>query len=683
MRTFIDLESRSTIDLTKTGVYVYAEHPSTEITLVCWAVDDDPVSTWRPLEEPEIPFELYILLHDRAVTLVAHNAGFERTMLSGEPGRRIGCPPGLDDLARWDCTAARAARVGLPRTLEGAGMALQLPVQKDKEGHRLMLQMCKPRRTADGSLAWWEDADRMDRLATYCVRDVETEREIDRRIPPLSAFERTAWEMVERLNDRGLGVDTDALRTVPAMVRDAAAEANDALAFVTDGEVRRVTDHAALGRWLETRGVETDGVDKAAVSALLDDESIPADVREALLLRQEAGKSSAAKYTALERRISADGRVRGSLVYCGAASTGRLASRGIQAQNLPRPSLMKKPAKVEAAFADLRAGIPLAEFRARYGPPIVVASELLRPLFVASPGRVLARGDSKQIEARVTPWLAGAERVLDAYRDYDAGTGPDLYKVAAGGIYGVDPASIGDEDARRQAGKVSSLALQFGGGAGALQNMVKAVPGLTIPRAERPPDAGYGWAAPNGTDEWIKQRWRESNPEIVVAWRAFGDAAMACLTAEPGGTWRAGRHVTFRRNAHAMVMRLPSGTGLVYWRPRVESTVTPWGATVPQIRFMAEDAVTKQWSVQYAMPGLWVQNATQAFARDLMCWWLLQGEAAGLDPVLSVHDEGIFEAEDTPDAAARVLAVMTRTPEWAAGLPVGADCTANRRYLKT
>ena len=692
LRVHLDIESRSTIDLTKTGVYVYAEHPSTEITLVCWAVDDDPVSTWRPLDEPEMPFELYILLHDRAVTLVAHNAGFERNMLSGEPGRRIGCPGGLADLARWDCTAARAAAVGLPRTLEGAGMALQLPVQKDKEGHRLMLQMCKPRRTSDGALAWWDDAERMNRLAAYCVRDVETEREIDRRIPPLSAFERSVWELTERTNDRGIAVDTDALRDVPAMIDQAAAAINADLNRATNGQVRRVTDHAALTRWLKTRdldisvdepvrGLGDAGVGKAALAAILERDDLSDLERSVLTLRLEGGKSSAAKYGAIARRVSADGRMRGPLVYCGAASTKRFSSRGAQTQNLPRPSLMKKAAKVEEALSDLRGGAPLADFAARYGPPLVVASELLRPLFCAAPGRVLARGDSKQIEARVTPWLAGAEWKLDKFRAYDAGTGPDLYKVAAGGIYKVDPAAIGDEDARRQVGKVSDLSLGFQGGASALRRMASNY-GLKLPTAERPSGAGFDWEAPQGTDEWIKQQWRTAHPEIVAVWRSFSDAAVSCMESAPGGVFRAGPLFSFRRNAHALVMRGPSGGSLVYWSPRLVDNPVPWGGTRPAVKFKAEDAQSKQWWTQTGYGGLFFQNAVQFTARELMCWWLLQGEAAGLDPVLSVHDEGIFEAEDTPDAAARVLAVMTRTPEWAAGLPVGADCTANRRYIK-
>ena len=686
LRCHIDLETRSTLDLRRTGAYVYAAHPTTEIILVCWAIGDDPVQTWCPLHDPEMPLDLAVALHDPTVTLCAHNTSFERTLLSGSAGTRLNGGVPLDrvaDVARWNCTAARAARAGLPRTLDGAASALALPLQKDAEGARLMLQMCKPRRTSDGSLAWWQDETRLARLGEYCVRDVDVERLIDGAIPELSAFESDVWRLTETINDRGVAVDMPALDDLSRLVLEVGATVNVQIAVATGGAVRSATDPGALSRWLAERGVETKGVAKAVVAELLGTDALDPDVREALLLRQEGGKASAAKYKAIRQRVSEDGRMRGALKYCGAASTGRFSSTGAQLQNLPRPSLIKSAAKVEAALSDLRAGVTLDEFRAAYGPPMSVASELLRPLFRAGPGRMLARGDSKQIEARVTPWLSGAGRVLDAYRRFDAGAGPDLYKVAAGGIYGVDPATIGDEDNRRQVGKVSSLALGFGSGVAGLQAMAKQYR-LVIPAAgERPDGAPFDWPVHDGTDEWIKRQWRAANPEIVAAWATCHTAAIECMTTAPGAVWRAGAHITFRRNARAMVMRLPSGTNLVYWSPRVVEQEMPWGGTRPSIRFMAEDSLTKRWTLQNCYGGLLLQNAVQGFARDLMAWWLLEGAAAGLEPVLSVHDEGIFEADGAADAAAaRVSEVMCRVPPWAAGLPVGADATANARYVK-
>lgn len=692
MRGHIDIESRSHANLLKTGVYVYAEHPTTDILMVCWALGGDPVDTWFPAREP-IPFELELALSDTGVVWTAHNAGFERVMLSGAPGRRIGIPAGLADLSRWDCTAARAASFCLPRSLEGAGYALGLPIQKDAEGHRLMLRMCKPLPTNQRKNGLWlEDTASMDRLAAYCVRDVEVERAIDNLIPVLQPFEREVWELTERMNDRGVLVDQEMLLLVSFLVEQAEAAVNAELARSTNGRVQRVSDHGAITAWLkgfdaddsDLHGLGDDGVGKAALAALLARDDLPDLVRSVLTLRQENGKSSTAKYSAILTRLSGDGRVRGTMVYCGAASTGRWSSRGIQTQNLPRPSLIRKASKVEAVLGDLRAGISLAEFEEAHGPAMVVASELLRPILQARPGAMLARGDSKQIEARVTPWLAGAEWKLNAFRRFDAGTGPDLYKIAAAGIYHTTPDDIGDEDPRRQIGKVSELALGFQGGAGALQAMAKGYR-MTIPHYEHPAGVPFNERppAPDGTDEWIKAEWRRANPEVCAMWRTMDDAAIECMSSAPGRFFATGSTgLGFKRNGKVLALTLPGGRRLIYWEPRLVDSVTPWGSRKPTLKFMAEDAKTKAWCRFAAYGGLLFQNPVQAIARDLMAWWTLEAAAAGVEPVLLVHDEFVGETA-LPEAAARVEQIMKRQPAWAAGLPVSADSSAAVRYIKS
>jgi DNA polymerase len=339
----------------------------------------------------------------------------------------------------------------------------------------------------------------------------------------------------------------------------------------------------------------------------------------------------------------------------------------------------------------------------------------------------LARGDYSQIEARVNPWLAGAEWKLDAFRRYDAGTGPDLYKVGAGGIYGVPAEDVSKP--QRQIGKVSELALGFQGATGALQAMSRGY-GIKIPHWQAPPrPRGQRWEdrarPPTGTDQWIVDNWRAANPEIVQFWRDLETAAADCAGGPVGNEYFAGpRQIRFKRNRKVMSMRLPSGGCLFYWSPRLSKVTTAWGAEKWAVIYRSEDSVTRQWSEFAGYGGLWCENAVQGTARDIMAdaarrldpetlrevWddglrdltadetpglhararkaWAehrRQLEAAeGIGPVLLVHDEAIAEVEaDTADEAAeRVRRIMVDVPAWCEGLPVAADASAGPRYVK-
>lgn len=441
MNLFLDIETRSECDLTACGQYVYFEHPSTEITEVGWGIDDGPITTWTPPFGQEMPDEVAAAVHDPAVGLVAHNASFERIGLSSAAGRKLGFPD-LSGLSRWTCTAARAAAMGLPRTLEGAAAALGLDVQKDKEGRALMLQMCKPRKpraievTAEwlrqnpgvsdsqpreastaaraafksGALVlptiWHETPEQFERLGAYCATDVEVERAIFRVLPPLSPFERRTWELTETMNDDGVPVDVKLLNAMIRLIDDATERLNRLISLrtrtpdqvaldeltgqISVGAVPRVTDHGALTRWLIAQGVDDvadTGVGKFIVAAMIDNPEFDPLIREVLVYRRDGGGTSNKKYLAIARRLSADGCIHGVLVYCGAAMNKRWSSRGAQLQNLARPGQVKdergNPMDSLNMVRDILAGATCDEIEAIWGPPLVVAAECLRPLFVA------------------------------------------------------------------------------------------------------------------------------------------------------------------------------------------------------------------------------------------------------------------------------------------------------------
>lgn len=345
----VDIETRSRADLTKIGVYAYAEHESTEITMVAYAFDDSEPRIWYPPISTRddwggpIPPEFSAAMADASIRKMAHNAGFERILTTYGPGQRIGIPH--TDREHWDCTAARAASMGLPRSLDGAGAALGLQQQKDAEGSKLMRLMMRPHKpTKKDPRIWIDDDVTILRVGEYCIQDVRAEQAICAKLPPLRAEERETWLLTEEMNDRGVLIDTKLLASVLFMVE----EAEDAVM----AEIRQLTGcicgdgwrrplptcgaahglhHSYITKWLCDAGLDDDlrqgdgslSVGKAIVSALLERDDLNPLARVVLHLRQENGGTAAKKYTAILNRMSRDNRLRGVMQYCGAASTGR------------------------------------------------------------------------------------------------------------------------------------------------------------------------------------------------------------------------------------------------------------------------------------------------------------------------------------------------------------------------
>lgn len=674
MRLYIDIESRSPVDLLKCGTFAYAESPLTQVILMSWAIDDDPIQTWYILQREPIPLMLRLALRDPRVTLVAHNAaGFERPMfiMRGRDFLPLDCWEAMKPLERWDCTAARASACGLPRALDKVAMALGLRHQKDKDGYGLMLRMCKPRgQDQDGRYRYIDDIGSQRRLGTYCEEDVAVEREVDARLPQLSPFERDVWIATEKMNQRGIQIDRALLNKMVPFTLDATLHINERLDRLTSGQVKKVTNPAAIKTWLLNYGIDCEdtGIGKWIINGLLEDDSIPEIVREVLILRRDGGKSSTAKFKSIEGRVNSDDRVRGSILYAGASQTLRFSSRGTQLQNLPRSGKIKD---IDGAISAVMNNATASDIEHRFGAPMIVASELIRPVFVAPEGYWMARGDYSQIEDRSNAYLAGQKDTIEAFRRYDRKEGPDLYIVAASQIYGVAPESIDKEDPRRQVGKVIRLACGYGGGVGAFQSMARI----------------YNVKVSDEQAETAKNAWREANPFIKSFWYELDSCAIECMRSPPGRGVPVRSGISFRRTSECLGMRLPSGHTIVYWYPRLEKVTTPWGAERDGITYYAEDSQKHIWARFQMWYGIFCENACQAYARDIMAHAIVLAERQGLNPVLTVHDEMVCELPKSQyptakDAADKVKQVMLQVPPWAAGLPLAADASAGPRYVK-
>lgn len=689
----IDFETRSVINLTRSGVYPYATHPTTDVLVARYAFDDGPIQEWTRVDW-FCPDD--IARHVMAGGEIwAHNAAFERALWWGCLVSRYGWPKPRRE--QFHCTAAVGAALSLPRSLDGMAQALGLATRKDNEGRRLMLKMCKPLALRpDGTPIWYEPPGALERLSAYCAQDVATERAIHKTVLPLPAAERAVYLLDQHINDRGIAIDVPLITAALRLVDQQMRHLDEQLWEASGWRLGRPTQVARIKEWAAREGVEIESLAKKPLGDLLDDPELPEHVRAVLEVRKEAAKSSTAKLTSLLECVDTDGAIRGMLLYH-AAGTGRWAGRLAQVHNFPRGTgLVKKP---EEAIPYIRLG-DAATLRMLWGRPLDVVSDCLRSMLVARPGRRLMAGDYANIEGRENAWLAGEEWKLRAFGAYDRGDGEDLYCIAAGAIFGrlIDP----DEDkAERQVGKVAELALGYQGGVKAFVSMAVNYPG-TDKALVRVSDALW-LAAPKAMRErvqerfdetggmdvpWVlfraievtKRRWRDKHPSIVTLWHELERAAIAAVQ-DPGAVKTCGR-VAFRYRLGFLWMRLPSGRSIAYASPKVTQAKTPWDTTVPKLTVMGVNPKTKQWVRESLYGGKLCENAVQGIARDVMVAGMLELEAAGYPVILTVHDEIVTEPDNGFGGLREFTDLMTAAIPWNTGCPVAAKAWEGPRYRK-
>ncbi|ORE90236.1 DNA-directed DNA polymerase [Stappia sp. 22II-S9-Z10] len=657
----LDFETRSAVDLKKAGSYVYAEDPSTDILCLAWAIGDDEVELWTPADP--VPDRAAAHIRDGGLVRGWNAGGFERLIFRHIAGPRYGWP--VPALEQWRDTMVEALGQALPGKLEDAAPAVGLDIRKDAAGHRLMLQMSKPRKIEDdGTIIWWEDDDRLQRLYAYCRQDVRVEREIAKRVRRLGKRELSLWQLDQRVNDRGVRIDVESCEAAKIVAAQADEALTERMRLTTCFEVAGGSDVQGLRQFCCDRDVKVDSVAKDVVIDLLEDEELPADVRAALEIRLEFAKTSVAKVNAMLRSRNDDGRARGLLQFNG-ASTGRWGGRRIQTQNMKRTD---EGFDVAEALTLIGTGDAVL-VEAFIGAPKSAISNCLRGLIQAAPDHDLIAADYANIEGRVLAWLAGEEWKLDAFRAFDRGEGHDLYRVAYGAGFGKDPGDVSKDE--RQVGKVMELALGYQGGVGAFNKM----------------GANYGVTLPKARVEEIRDAWRASNPAIKSFWYELEAAAMR--TVEDGlMSWQAVGRCGFQLNGSFLEFRLPSGRSLWYAYPDIRPKQMPWtddgGNPVwkDSVSYMGVDSTTRKWKRQFAYGGLLAENCTQAVARDILAHAMPLVEAAGYPLVMHVHDELVVEVPKDFGSVDDVCKVMCQLPAWADGCPVVAAGWRAERYKK-
>ena len=618
---------------------------------MAWAFDDEPVGLWVPQDKPPERILDHINEHGE---LRAFNAQFERVMWQYILSPRYGFP--LPELDQWYDTAADAAALALPRGLDKAARVLGLDVEKDMAGHRLMMQMSKPRKPPKDDpdlLWWWDDEERRERLYAYCKQDVEVERAIGKRIRKLSDHEREVYLLDQKMNDRGVMIDMPLVLAAQEIVKEGTTRANAELNELTGGDVSAVTKVNDLTRWLQHRGVDTDNVKKDTLRDLLDTE-IPDDVRRAIEVRASTGKTSTAKLKAMVHATCEDDRARGLLLYHG-AGPGRWSGKLIQPQNFPRPTVKNVEMFIPQVMRGYYDCIDDLE------PPIVVISSMLRSMLRAAPGHTFFSGDYEQIEARVLAWIAGQNDLVASFA-----AGSKIYEEMAAFIYNVPLADVTPE--QRQIGKNSILGGGYQMGWERFQSQVKEQAGAVI------------------TDEEAKKAingYREKNYRIKEFWGDINRAAMQAVR-EPGSITTVGRNDSIRYTFRGQFLfcQLPSKRFLAYAKPDIREKETPWGEMKPSLSYMGVDGMTRQWRRHFSYGGHLAENVTQAMARDLLAAAMLRVDEGGYRPLLTVHDELLCEPLEGHGSMEEFLKLMMVCPRWAEGLPVTADGWSGSRYRK-
>ena len=639
----IDIETYSDVDLINCGVYKYTDSDNFEILLFAYSVDDEETKIVDLASGEKLPEEIMEMLLDDSVIKTAFNANFERTCLSRHLGVKL-------KPEAWRCTAVQAAMLALPLSLEGVGVVLGLDKQKMSEGKELIRYFCspcKPTKSNGGRTRNLpEDApEKWELFKTYCIRDVDVEKQIRKKLwkYPIPEKEQQLYCLYQRINDRGIMVDRNLVNHAIAcdlLYKETATKRAYELS-----ELENPNSVSQLKGWLTEKGIEVDSLAKATVEELVD--KTEGDVQEMLKLRLAMSKTSVKKYEAIDRSVCRESRVHGLLQFFGANRTGRWAGRLVQIHNLPQNHISDLEL-ARGLVADGR----YDDVEMLYESTPNVLSELIRTAFVAKPGSRFIISDFSAIEARVLAWLAGEQWRIEVFQTHGK-----IYEASASAMFHVPIEEITKTSPLRQKGKISELALGYGGSVGAMTAMGALKMGLS---EEELPS--------------LVTSWRNANPHITQFWWAVDEAAVKAVRDKKPS--RVGR-VAFEYSSGILFVTLPSGRKLSYVKPKMGvNKFGREGITYEGIR------ESKKWMRLETYGPKLVENIVQAASRDILAEAMLRLEKEGFDIVCHVHDEVVLEVPEGVSSVEEINQIMAVNPDWTDGLPLSAAGFESPFYKK-
>lgn len=642
----IDIETYSSRDLSKCGVYAYCEAEDFEILLFAYTFDDEEVRVIDLKCGEEMPKEVMEALTSNEIIKTSFNANFERTCISKYFNLDL-------IIEQWRCTAVNALLLGLPGSLDGALNALEMKEGKLKEGKELIKYFSMPYKYGEDGQSYRhipeDDFIKWQLFTVYCRRDVEVERALRRKLSKfkLTPKEEKLWHIDQRINDYGILVDEDLI----ACARECAKESHD---YIKD-EITRVTgienpnSNEMLKRWLLDRDVYTDSLSKEAIERLLN-RDISEEIKSVLRLKLILAKTSIKKYEAMASAMGKDKRIRGLFQFYGASRTGRWAGRLVQVQNLPKTTLDD----LDIA-RDLLKSRDYYELDMCYPSVPKVLSELIRSSFIPKEGSRFIIADYNAIEARVIAWLANEKWRLNVFNSHGR-----IYETSAAKMFHVSEKEVTKGSVLREKGKIAELALGYQGGKGALLAMGALKMGLDDKEVTN-----------------LVITWRAANRNIVKLWKNIERAALKSVI--NGKVVRMRNGIIFSMEDGILFVTLPSGRSLAYINARVKRD---FRLNKNVLTYEGVDQNKKQWGVLKTYGGKLTENIVQAIARDCLGEAMLNLEKAGYKCVIHVHDEVVLEVPEDFGSVKEVEEIMSMPILWAMDLPLTAEVNESSYYRK-
>lgn len=647
MRTLsIDIETYSSADLAKCGVYAYTQSEDFEILLFGYTLDGGEVRVVDLKRGEALPGEVMEALVDPEVLKTAFNANFERVCIN--TWFKFNIPP-----EQWSCTEVMALSLGLPSSLDGVGKILGIEEGKMSQGGGLVRYFSIPCKS-NGLVARHlpqDDLCRWEEFKAYCKRDVEVEINIRKQLEKYARevpLERRLWCLDQRINDRGVMVDEKLIECAISMDSRVRAElVREAMDYTG---LNNPNSPAQLKRWFEEiGGINVEGLSKDIIDGLIKKTNNPV-VKRVLEIRKELSKTSIRKYEAMKNALGSDGRIRGLFQFYGANRTGRWAGRLVQVQNLPRIAIENVDGARKLLLSDDRYML-----KKLFGSVPEVLSQLIRTAFIPREGFRFIVSDFSAIEARIIAWLAGEEWRMEVFRTHGK-----IYEASAARMFNVPMESIDKGSRLRQMGKVAELALGYQGSVAALAAVGALNMGLSEEDLKK-----------------LVRVWRENNKHIVRFWKDVEKAAIS--TVSTGFPSKVSHGIEFFRDSHILFVRLPSGRCLSYINPRIEMDEV-YGN--PVLSYKGIEQGTKKWGRIRTYGGKLVENIVQATARDCLGEAMLRLEAAGYQIVMHVHDEVVLEVPFGFGSANEVKRIMETPILWAEGLDLRVEVLEGEYYSK-
>ncbi len=725
-----DFETISRAPLKKCGAYEYSLDPSTIASCLAFKASNSPKTHLLKYAQMQLPWskqpenlrrQWQAWIDDPNVIFSAHNAFFEQCIYNNILVKRLGWP--AIRLNKWRCTAAKAASVAIPRNLADAGAVMKLRIQKDYEGHRVMLKLCKPTarfvaykkeydkfmkrghvdlaNALDVPAEFWtpETApEDFETLYKYCIIDVEAEEQLDETLPDLSPFEQNLWFLDQKINMRGVAVDMPLVNKIVGIMQSESKIMGKELDVLTMGLVSSGNARNQILDFLTLEGLELPDLKAKTVDDFLKNGKATGDAKKLLEIRRALSKASTAKYQKFQLCAASDGRVRDLLLYC-AASTKRWGGRNVQPQNFPRGVI-----KDIFEAIDRIKTCSLEDLKMLYGQNLMpLFSSVLRGMFIATPGKELFVEDLNAIETRVLWWLAGHTEGLQIFYD-----GRDPYKEMAAKIYKKSILEINDDE--RQVGKAAVLGCgyQMGGKkfVSSAWDVYRAHVNLEMAKV-------------------AVSVYRETHYPVTEFWENCQNACIFAIE-NKGKKYRVG-HLLFYVKDDFLRIQFTDGDFISYREPSITWTKTlilnkdddTIYASTPEvyrdaiekgykktgefnskkIRYYATnhkakkiDCVIPKWSREATYGGKIVENIVQWVSRKVLAQAIVNAEAEGFDVLMHSHDELVSEAplnkfkKETDSKGVTYSPVyreiMERLPIWGEGLPLKSGGWVGTRYKK-